>query len=200
MKLSVFFCGITSFRNQITKRQLSFIGKVFHIHDSQILTQIITAWCNHPQKWGRVLQTNKKNITKNLQIIIPSAEKDGRLLSCAYCALEKSYWDSLLSQLKNKPSEWDGATPHPDDYTHPLHPSTPPCALTSPPQRQHNNTYSLSNSRRSPPPLLPTPPRKPPPPPCQSNRSEWNYNPDGVGRNIIDSFGILQLSNTDTER
>ena len=42
-------------------------------------------------------------------------------------------------------------------------------------------------------PSLPMPPRQPQPPPRQSYRNEWNYNPDGVGRNRIDSFGILQI-------
>ena len=50
------------------------------------------------------------------------------------------------------------------------------------------------------PPSFPTPPRQPPPTPRQSNRNEWNYNPDGVGRNIIDSFVILQLNYTATKR
>ena len=82
----------------------------------------------------------------------------------------------------------------------PLAPMTPPHAPKSPPQRPHTNMYSPSNSPPSPPPSLLTPPRQPPPPPPQSNRSEWNYNPDRVGRNRIDSFGILQLNNTATER
>ena len=32
------------------------------------------------------------------------------------------------------------------------------------------------------------------------NNSEWDYNPDGVGRNRRDSFGILQLSHAATEK
>ena len=110
------------------------------------------------------------------------------------------YWEYLLYQLVNKPSEWGGAAPHPDDYTPDSPPSTPPCTPTSPPQRPHTNTYSPSNPPPSPPPSLPMPPRQPPPPPRQSYRNEWNYNPDGVGRNRIYSFGILKLNNTATER
>ena len=81
----------------IAKRQLRFIGKVVRNHDSQIPTQLLTAWCDHSQKRFGVLQTNKRNITKNLQLIIPSAEKYGRLSSLAYCALDKSYWQYLIS-------------------------------------------------------------------------------------------------------
>ena len=73
----LFFCGIPSLRIQISQRQLGFIEKVVRNHDSQIPTLLITAWCDHPRKQGGVLQTNKRNITKNLQLIIPSAEKDG---------------------------------------------------------------------------------------------------------------------------
>ena len=91
----LFFCGIPSLQSQIAKRQLRFIENVVRYHDSQIPTQLLTAWCDHPRKRGGVLQTNKKNITKNLQLIIPSAEKDGRLSSWAYYALDKSYWDYL---------------------------------------------------------------------------------------------------------
>ena len=59
--------------------------------------------------------------------------------------------------------------------------------------RRRTNTYSPSNPPPSPQPSLPMPPRQPQPPPRQSYRNEWNYNPDGVGRNRIDSFGILQI-------
>ena len=98
----LFFCGIPSLRSQIAKRQLRFIGKVVRNHDSQIPTQLFTAWCDHPRKRGGVLQTNKKNITNNLQLIIPFAEKYGGLSSWAYYALNKSYWEYLLSQLGNE--------------------------------------------------------------------------------------------------
>ena len=68
----------------------------------------------------------------------------------------------------------------------PAPPSTLPFAPTSPPQRPRTNTYSPSNSHPSPPPSFPTAPRQPPPTPRQSYRNEWNFNPDGVGKNRID--------------
>ena len=162
----IFFCGIPSLRNQIAKRQLSFIGKVVHNHDSQIPTQLLTVWCNHPRKQGGLLQTNKRKITENLQLIIPSAEKYGRLSSWAYCALDKSYWDYLLSQLGN--NRRNGIEPRLIQMITlpPCPPQHPPRAPTSPPQRPRTNTYLPSNSPPSPPPLLLTPPRQPPPLPC----------------------------------
>ena len=82
----------------------------------------------------------------------------------------------------------------------PLAPLNTPRTPTSPPQRPHTNTYSPSNSHPSPLPLYPIPPSQPPPTPHQSNRNEWNYNPDGVRRKRIDYFGILQLNNNATKR
>ena len=87
----LFFCGIPLLWSQIAKIKLGFIGKVVRNHDSQIPTQLLTTWCDHPQKQGGLLQTNKGNITKNLQLIIPSTEKDGRLSSWAYYALDQIY-------------------------------------------------------------------------------------------------------------
>ena len=139
----LFFCGIPSLWSQIAKRQLGFIGKVVRNHDSQIPTQLLTVCCNHPRKQGVALQTNKRNITKNLQLIIPSAEKDGRLSSWAYYALDKSYWDYLLSQLGNEPSEWDGAMPRPDDYTPlPRPPQHPPAH-----RHHHRNAHVPTHIR-----------------------------------------------------
>ena len=47
---------------QITKRQLTFLGKIVRKHDCQIPTQFLTAWCNHPQRRGDQPQINKKNL------------------------------------------------------------------------------------------------------------------------------------------
>ena len=41
------FFDIPKIRNQITHRQLTFIGKVVRNPDDQIPTQLLTAWCNH---------------------------------------------------------------------------------------------------------------------------------------------------------
>ena len=77
------FNNITCLRFQISKRQLTFLGKIVRNHDSEIPTQLLTAWCNHPQRRGGPLQTNKKNVSKNIRLIVPSAASDGRLSTWA---------------------------------------------------------------------------------------------------------------------
>ena len=73
------FCHIPSIRHQIVKRQLPFIGKVVRNSDNKIPTRLLTAWCDHPRRRGAPLQNNKKNLVKNIQLIVPSAASDGRL-------------------------------------------------------------------------------------------------------------------------
>ena len=73
------FCHIPSLRNQFAKRQLTFIGKIVRNSDSQIPTRLLTAWCDHPRRRGAPLQSNKKNLVKNLQLLVPSVPNNGRL-------------------------------------------------------------------------------------------------------------------------
>ena len=51
-------------------------------------------------------------------------------------------------------------------------------------------------------PILSPPPRQRPSPPPREyeHNAEWNFNPMGIGRNRKDSFGILELPMTATER
>ena len=85
--LRVRFFNIPSIRNQIAKRQLTFIGKVVRNSDDQIPAQLLTAWCDHPRKRGGVLQNNKKNLAQNIRLIVPGAAKDGLLSSWVYFVL-----------------------------------------------------------------------------------------------------------------
>ena len=82
------FFNIPSIRNQIAKRQLTFIGKVVRNDEDQIPTQLLTAWCEHPRKRGAPLQSNKKNLAQNIRLVIPGAAKDGLLSSWVYFALD----------------------------------------------------------------------------------------------------------------
>ena len=49
------FFKIPTIQNQIAKRQLTFIGKVVRNSDQQLPTKLLTAWCNHKRRRGRVL-------------------------------------------------------------------------------------------------------------------------------------------------
>ena len=91
------FCRIPSICNLLAKRQLTFIGKVVRNSPNQIPTRLLTAWCDHPRRQGRVLQMNKKNPCRNIQLIVPEAAKDGRLSSWAFYAFDSSYWNYLIS-------------------------------------------------------------------------------------------------------
>ena len=192
------FCRIPSLQNQITKRQLTFIGKVVRNSDDQIPTRLLTAWCNHPRRRGAPLQSNKKSLVRNLQLIVPSVPKDGRLSSWALYALDGSYWNHLVSQLGTQPTDWEGEVPGAANYTAPPPPQGPP---RSPPRNRAPPPPSPRRSSTSSPPVpSPPPQRRPPPPSSQNSESEWNYDPNGVGRNRRDSFGILQLNSAATER
>ena len=146
------FNNIPTIRQHIKKRQLTFIGKVFRNHDSQIPTKLLTAWCDHPQRRGGVLQSNKKNLSQNIQLITPSAANDGCLSSWVFYALDSSLWNYLVSQLGNIPrseNNSDHYKPPPPLNYDPNPPSTPP-----PQQRRRAQT--------TPPPS--SPPHNPPSP------------------------------------
>ena len=125
------FCHIPSLRNQFAKRQLTFIGKIERNSDSQIPTRLLTAWCDHPRRRGAPLQRNKKNLVKNLQLIVPSVPNNGRLSSWALLALDSSYWNHLISQLGTQPTDWEREVPGTENYTAP--PTPPPRNRAPPP-------------------------------------------------------------------
>ena len=116
------FFNIPTIRNQIAQRQLTFIGKVFRNKYDQIPTQLLTAWCDNKRRRGGFLQNNKKNLAKNIRLIIPGAAKDGLLTTWVYFALDAAYWKYLISLLGNKKTEWTGTEPNPR--------STPPPLIT----------------------------------------------------------------------
>ena len=197
------FCRIPSIRHQIAKQQLPFIGKVVRNYDNQIPTRLLTAWRNHPRRRGAPLQNNKKNLVKNIQLIVASAANDGRLSSWAFYALDSSYWNHLISQLGTQPTAWEGdipratennnATPPPKNGPHPQSPS------------RHNTSSPPSSPRSSPssPPVLSPPQHRRPPSPQRTssqNNNEGNSNPNGTGRDRRNYIGILQLPITATER
>ena len=115
------FFSILTIRNQITQRQLTFIGKVVRNKDNQLPTQLMTAWCNNKRKRGAPLQKNKKNLAQNIRLLIPGAEKDGLLTSWVYFVLDDGHWKYLISLLGNKPTKWSGPEPDADSPFPPAH-------------------------------------------------------------------------------
>ena len=85
-------------------------------------TQLLTAWCDNKRRRGGVLQNNKKNLAKNIRLIIPSAAKDGLLTTWVYFALDEAYWKYLISQLGSKKTECTGTEPNPRSTPPPVRP------------------------------------------------------------------------------
>ena len=107
------FFNIPTIRNQIAKRQLTFIGEVVRNSEYQIPTKLLTAWCDNKRKQGAPLQNNKKNLTHNIRLIVPGASKDGLITTWLYLALDDGYRKHLIKQLGTHPSIWNGDEPNP---------------------------------------------------------------------------------------
>ena len=75
------FFNITTIRNEIAFRQLTYIGKIVRRESTHIPTRLLTAWCDHPRKVGRPLLTNKQCIIINIKIVIPEVDDDVTLAS-----------------------------------------------------------------------------------------------------------------------
>ena len=82
------FFNTPTIRYQLAMQQLTFTGKVVRNPEDQIPTQPLTAWCDNKRKPGAPLQNNKKNLAKNIRLIVPGAAKDGLLTTWVYLALD----------------------------------------------------------------------------------------------------------------
>ena len=199
------FFNIPTIRYQLTKRQLTFIGKVFSNSEYQIPTQLLTAWCDNKRKPGAPLQNNNKNLAQNIRLIVPGAAKDGLLTTWVYLALDGGYWAHQIKQLGTHPSTWNGAEPNPRSMPHPRSsqrtaaPTTPPCIQALPNSPPH--------FRARDPHFTPTPPRRNAPQtspgreasprrensPRRTQSDNHNYDPRKVGHTRKDSLGILNI-------
>ena len=90
------FFNTPNIQNQIAKRQLTFIGKVVRNLDLQLPTKLLTAWCNHKQKRGGVLHSNRKYILQNIALILPCIGKTGIMSKWVHYALDNGYWKYLI--------------------------------------------------------------------------------------------------------
>ena len=124
------------------------LEKVVRNKDDQIPTQLLTAWCDNKRRRGGVLHNNKKNLAKNIRLIIPGAAKDGLLTTWVYFALDEAYWKYLISQLGSKKTESTGTEPNPR--------STPPPVRHDDGLTLHLRAPRLEIDLRPPPPLLVT--------------------------------------------
>ena len=199
------FFNIPTIRYQLSKQQLTFIGKVVRNSEDQIPTQLLTAWYNNKRKPGAPLQNNKKNLAQNIRLIVPGATKDGLLTTWVYLALDNGYWAHLIKQLGTHPLTWNGAKPNPRS-TPPPRSSWRSATPSPPPRRQAPPNSPIPFCNRDPH-FTPTPLRRNAPQPSPrreaSQRREksprltqsdiQNYDPRKVGHNRKDSLGIPNL-------
>ena len=114
------FNNIPCLRFQIAKRKLTFLVKIVIIHVSQIPTQLIIAWCDHPRQLSSPLQTKNKNLLRDIRLFVPSTARNDSILMWAYLAIDSSYWNHLVSQIGDQSTDWNGDMPHQDNPpTHP---------------------------------------------------------------------------------
>ena len=208
------FFNIPTIRNQLAKRQLTFIGKVVRNSEDQIPTKLLTAWCNNKRKRGAPLQNNKNNLAQNIRLIVPGEPKDGLLTNWVYLALDDGYWKHLIKQLGTHPSTWNGDEPNPRSAP-PPRPSRRAAGLSTPlrrrappnsppPFRARDSHFTPTPPRRN---ALQSSPRRESPlrrekSPRRTQSESQNYDPKKVGQNGKDSLGILNLpiSTSATER
>ena len=62
--------NIPMIKNQISLRQLTYLGNIFRREDSHILTRLLTVWCDHTRKFSRPILTNKQCMVRKIQLVI----------------------------------------------------------------------------------------------------------------------------------
>ena len=130
------FYNIPCVRNQFAFSQLTYVGKILCYKDSQVLTRLLTAWCDNPWKQGGQLLTNKDIFVRNLRLIIPGVDDAGSVSTWGFHAFDATHWFLLLATLK------DPANTTPDH----------------PPNKQGANRDASQST-----PSTPSPPQPPPP-------------------------------------
>ena len=186
-KLRSMFYNIPTIENEIAKRQLTYIGKVFRNSDTHPPTKLLTAWCNNKRRKGAPLKQNKKSLVENIALIIPETDKQGSLRSWAFYALDDQYWKFLISTLGQHPETPPNRPPPSPSRP----PPQPPAGEENEESREPQRTPPRAQSQPTPSP----PPRRAPPSP-----NHRQHDPTGVGRNKIDSLRILGLHLNSTER
>ena len=95
------FFDIPTIQNQVAKRQLTLIGKMYRKYDEQLLTKILTVWCNNKRRVGGVLISNKKTLVQNIALIVPTIDQYGSLKLWAHLSLDDKYCKYLINGIGN---------------------------------------------------------------------------------------------------
>ena len=95
------FYNILTVQNPIAFCQTTYLGRLFRREASHIPTHILTAWYDHPCKFGCPLLTNKKIMVRNIQLVIPGVDGFGALYTWEFHAIDTQHWHALLNTLKH---------------------------------------------------------------------------------------------------
>ena len=85
------FYNISMVQNQIAFFQITYLSKLFRRKASHIPTRILTVWCNHPCKVGRLLLTNNKSMVSNIRHVILGVYGSGALSAWGVHALDTQH-------------------------------------------------------------------------------------------------------------
>ena len=210
------FYNILTIREEIAKRQLTFIGKLTRRDNTHIPTLLLSSWCDNPRKKGGVRKTNRKSVVESLQLLLPDqVPHSGVFNTWVHLAQDKSYWNLLLSRIggsQNNPpssSQQSRAPPPPRSQSPPppqsppqspqwQPPPSPPTPIPPPNRSAHPTPTPPRNSRQQTSP----PPRANPRSSNQSGTSSNNSNFlfDKIGKTKRDSLLFLNLPLDASER
>ncbi|EJK66386.1 hypothetical protein THAOC_12700 [Thalassiosira oceanica] len=166
------FYNLPNIRTTIAVRQLSFIGKA--VRKSMILQTfaptrlVITACCNHKRSSVRPQLHNKDTLASNLQIGLSMLKQDA------------SVWEELIQCMLDPQREL---------------PARPNWGSRDSSNRGVNSQSNSSSQRReqSSPRQERAGRRSPPRASREEEPTRRQWDPEGVGRNLFDSFGVLGL-------
>ena len=85
------FYNIPRVQNQIAFLHLNYLGKLLRREASHITTFLLTAWCDHPCKFGRPLLTNRKSMVRNILLVIPDVDGSGALSAWGFHDLDTQH-------------------------------------------------------------------------------------------------------------
>ena len=176
----------------IAARRLSFIGKVVRSNTPNLPTRLmITACCKHTRSSGRPQLHNEDTLVSNLQLMFERIEyvnvdATGRLKDWIKYAQDASIWKELIRCMLDPQREL---------------PARPNWGSRDSSNRGANSqSISPGQGREQSGPRQGRTGRRPPP---RASREEEptsrQWDPEGVGRNLFDSFGVLGLGLDATE-
>ena len=98
------FFDIPTIKNQVDKRQLTFIGKLTRNSDEQLPKKFLMEQCNNKWNIGSVLHSNEKTLVHNIALILPTVDRYGSLKLWAHLALDGRYRKYLINVIGNTPT------------------------------------------------------------------------------------------------